>query len=261
MKLKWLIIVGIVTAIIAGIAMMPATVLENPVNQRLGNQASFRVTSGSVWSGAGMLTWRGTNPRLAPLEIPLNWSWAPSTLTLGRMSFDIQLQGRVVRGQVRVGGGLQNVIISQANLDSSLEVVSRFHRNMQQLRTSGDINFKSRGALSIGYASPLHMQGDVLATVNNVRLRSISNDAFGNYEGKLMFSGSAIRYQVDNSSGMLQLNGNGLITLGTSGSRQFSYKGTAGTSRTAPFWLPAALLAVGTPALDGRFAINYKTNF
>jgi Type II secretion system (T2SS), protein N len=259
MKLKWLIAIGIVTLIVSAVGFTPATVVEGSINQRLGEQASLRVTSGTIWSGAGMFTWRGTNTRLSPLEIPLNWSFAPLALLQGRAAVDITASGRVLRGSARVGAGLSSIAVSSADLTTSLEVMGRFHANLAQLRASGDVNLKNDGgALTISHMNPRAINGNLKVRVEALRLRTISNEVFGNYTGSVAFAGQDIRYRILQSSGMLQLVGDGTVNMDT---RQFRYKGIANPARGAPFWLPAALLAVGRPSLDGRFNIDYNTRF
>jgi hypothetical protein len=262
MKLKWLISIGVVTAFIAALAMIPATSLERMINQRLGDSGALRVSSGTIWVGSGTLFLGAPNTRLPQLEIPLRWSFAPTGLLRGRLAFDVIADGKPLKGILRVGAGFSNVDIRDADLMTSLEVMGRFHRNLALLRASGDIALRSESAgesLTINYAAPHLANGKLRLAAREVRLRTISNDAFGSYDAALIFAGQDIRYVIDKSTGMLALKGDGLIALG--GTRQFRYKGVATVARSAPPWLSAALLAVGRPSLDGRFNIDYQTRF
>jgi Type II secretion system (T2SS), protein N len=265
MKLKWLIIVGVLSAFLVGIAMIPASIVESNINQRLANNGTFRVAGGTIWSGSGTLVWNAAPvgnaiSRLPSLEIPLQWSFAPLGIFQGRASVDVIADGKPLRGRARLGFGLSSVTISRADLSTSLEVISRFNRNLALASASGDLVVQTNNdSLNIGYAAPYLMNGALRVNASNIRLRTIGPQAFGSYEVAMNFTDQDIRYQVDKSSGTLVLQGSGNISLAAP--KQFRYIGTASVSRVAPAWLPAALLAVGRPGLDGRFTIDYKTNF
>jgi hypothetical protein len=265
MKLKWLIIVGVLSAFIVGFAMIPASIMESNINQRLANNGTFRVSGGTIWSGGGTLIWNAapvgnTVSRLPPLEIPLQWSFAPMGLFQARASVDVIADGKPLRGRTRLGFGLASIKISQADLSTSLEVISRFNRNLALASASGDIIIQTNNdSLNVRYAAPYKMNGALRVNASNIRLRTIGPQAFGSYEVAMNFIDQDMRYQIDKSSGALVLQGGGNISLAAP--KQFRYTGTASVSRAAPVWLPAALLAVGRPGLDGRFTIDYKTNF
>ncbi len=265
MKIKLLIIVGLFSVLVAGVVLMPASTLEATINQRMVNAGAgtFKVSGGTIWSGAGTFVISGplnSNNRLSPLIIPLRWSFVPSGLLTLRLSFDVITDGRAIKGSARVGAGHRNIKISDADLTSSLELIARFNRNLALLRPSGDISMRSQNeTLTVNYAAPNQAYGSLRVAAGNVRLLSIGSDRFGSYEAKLDFDGQTIRYQLDKSSGMLMLKGDGAIELAAP--KKFRYSGVATVSRAAPAWLPAALLLVSRPTLDGRFNINYQTGF
>lgn len=244
---------------------MPASTLESAINQRMVTAAAgtFKVCGGTIWSGAGTFVFSGplnSSNRLSPLIVPLRWSFVPSGLLTLRLSFDVVTDGRAIKGTARLGAGPSNIKISDADLSSSLELVARFNRNLALLRPSGDISIRSQNeSLMVNYAAPNLAHGSLRVAATNVRLQSIGADRFGSYEAKLFFDGQTIRYQLDKSSGMLILKGEGAVVLATP--KQFRYTGFATLSRAAPSWLPAALLLVSRPSLDGRFNIDYKTGF
>ncbi len=271
MKLKLLIVVGLLSALIAAVAMMPASVMENRINHHLQanglNLGQFRVNGGTIWSGSGALTIGATNnvnntsgSRASPLTVGLQWSFVPTELLGLRMAFDVIADGKALRGNIRVGGGFGSVAISRVDVASSLEVIARFNSNLALLRAAGDIVLRSNDdTLVISYATSVNASGRLRVITRDVRLRSIGNEPFGSYEASLVFDKQTIRYQIDKASGMLTLKGDGAVVW--SSPRQFRYTGAAAASRAAPYWLPATLLLVGRPTLDGRFNIDYKTGF
>ncbi len=265
MKLKLLIIIGVLSAFVAGCVLIPATAVENLVNQRLGaaGVGSFRATSGTIWAGTGIfyLSTPATSPhRASQLEIPLNWSFVPSGLLALRATFDIATNAKSIKGTARIGAGLTQLDMSHANLATSLDVVSRFSPNLALLRASGDMKIHSgNDSFKVDYAAPHKMNGQLRVVATDVRIRTIWADPFGSYEARLVFAEQNVRYQIDHATGMLNLKGEGNVSLAAP--RQFRYNGMASVSRTAPVWLSVALLAVGRPTLDGRYNIDYKINF
>ncbi len=264
MKIKWLIFVGGVAALAGAVVLMPAAVIENPVNARLAaaGLGALRVSGGTIWAGAATLTLI-TPPqpgqRAGSAVIPLTWSFAPSGLLALRVAFDIHANGQQVRGTLRIGAGLTKLAISRAEVTMPLEFIARFNRNLSALRASGEVIAHARNdTLTIGYSAPITATGNLRVSVNQLRLRTFSTEPFGSYEAALVFAGHNIRYQIDQSSGMLQLKGEGAVAMAAP--KHFRYTGTA-TTKAAPSWLPAALLLVGRPSLDGRYQIDYKSGF
>lgn len=264
MKIKWLLFAGTLSALAAAVVLMPATVIENAVNVRLKTTGlgALRVSGGTIWSGAATLT-INTLPhpgqRAGTALIPLTWSFAPSGLLALRVAFDIHADSQPVRGTARIGAGLTNLAISRADLTMPLEFIARFNRNLSALRASGEVILRAHNdTLTIGYSAPITATGSLRVSVKQLRLRTLAPEPFGSYEAALLFAGQNIRYQIDQSSGMLQLKGEGAVAMAAP--KQFRYTGTA-AAKNAPPWLTAALQLAGRPSLDGRYQIDYKSGF
>ncbi|MCE2991266.1 MAG: hypothetical protein LW838_14105, partial [Nitrosomonadaceae bacterium] len=85
-----LIAVGLAALLIAGLVFLPATVIVNLIDERLAPRVVLQAVDGTIWSGhatvaimplpaSGTTSRRGTAPR-ALLQVPLEWSFAPSSL-------------------------------------------------------------------------------------------------------------------------------------------------------------------------------------
>ena len=113
--------------------------------------------------------------------------------------------------------------------------------------------------LTIEYAAPHDASGTLKATTSKLKIRTIGNDTLGRFSATFTANKQNIAYKIDDSNGLLTLNGGGNISR--SNPREFRYVGNANVSRATPAWLTAGLIAVGKPSLDGRIQIDYKFNF
>ncbi len=260
MNKRILIAIGVASFLFAACVFIPATFIEAPVNARLGDQASFRVTGGTIWSGTGIFSLGNIRTRQASQEIPFSWSFAPSGLFGLRLSADVVANGALVRGSARVGAGVSNLKISRADLVTSLEIATRMNANLALLRPSGEIRTITQDdSVTISYSNTPSINGRLFINANDVRLRTVTPQIFGSYEAQLTFDDQRINYNINKSSGMLNIFGSG--TVAWVSVREFRYQGFASTTRAAPNWLPATLLTVGRLTPDGRINIDYKTSW
>jgi hypothetical protein len=262
MKKRVIILVGVLSFALFGIAFAPASVIEGRVNARLGDMGSLKVEGGTIWSGRGVFYWGTPRSRQSPdpqIALPLQWSFAPSTILQLRLGADIRATGDALSGTARVAANGRNVKISNADLKTSMDVVARLFRQLAFTRPSGEVHARTNGeSLIVAFAAPLNAQGKLGVAVRDLKLRNITGQVFGTYEGNVAFEGARINYAIDNAKGMLVLGGSGNVDLAA---RQFQFAGSASTDRFAPVWLPQALQAVGKLGSDGKVAIDYKTNW
>ncbi len=258
MKLKWLIIIGVLTSLIAACAMIPATFIEASVNERLKNSGVFHVTGGTIWSGQGTLQLR--QGRTKQMEAFIIWSFAPMSLFSARVGFDVSAAGADVNGRARIALGLTNVKITQTDIATTFEVANRFSPFLLLMRSSGEVQLREGDKpFTLSYAAPYDANGTLKATATKLKIRTLGNDTIGRFAVTLNFEKQNTAYVIDDSNGLLTLKGSGNISRAAP--REFRYVGTATVSRTTPVWLTASLITIGRPSLDGRIQIDYKFNF
>lgn len=258
MKLKWLIIIGVLTIIVATCAMIPATLIEVQINERLKNTGVFRVTGGTIWSGQGTLQLKqGRTHQMAAF---ISWSFAPTSLLSARLGVDVAAAGADVNGRARIAFGLVNAKITNTDIATTFEVVNRFSPFLLIMRTSGEVQLRAgETPFTLGYATPHATSGTLKATVSKLKVRTLGGDDIGRFAATLTFDKQNTAYNIDDSNGLLRLSGGGNISR--SSPREFRYVGSAVVSRATPAWLTASLMAVGRPSLDGRIQLDYKVNF
>ena len=258
MKIKWLVLIGVFTFIIAATAMIPATSVEASINQRISKIGVLRVTGGTIWSGQGTLELK--QGRTRQMEAFVTWSFAPLSLLSARIGFDITAAGADVNGKARVALGLASAKISATEVATTFEALNRFSPFLSMMRVGGEVQLRAGDApLTIEYAAPHDASGTLKATTSKLKIRTIGNDTLGRFSATFTANKQNIAYKIDDSNGLLTLNGGGNISR--SNPREFRYVGNANVSRATPAWLTAGLITVGKPSLDGRIQIDYKFNF
>lgn len=258
MKIKWLILVAIVAALVSALLMVPATTIEGRINQRLQDTGTFHVIDGTIWSGQARFKLK--QGRAERLDTLVSWSFAPATLLTARLGFDVTLAGTDVNGKARFALGVTNVKISATELATTLDVVNRFSPYLLLLRTQGELRLLAgETPLTVQYAAPYEASGTLNATASKLKIRTLGNDAIGSYAAAFTFDKKNIIYKIDDSNGQLTLDGGGNIAFANP--REFRYTGSAKISPTTPPWLAGSVMGIGRPALDGRIQIDYKFNF
>lgn len=257
---KWhLIVAGILSFSVFGVAFIPATFIESRINARLGDMGSFTVEGGTVWSGRGVFYWGTPRNRASQVAIPLTWSFAPSTLLQLRAGADITANGQAVSGRARVAANRSTLRVSDADVKTSIETVARLFQQIAFTRPAGELHARTNGeSLVVAFAAPFSADGKLAVAVRDLKLRNLTGQVFGSYEGNLAFDGPRINYAIDKAEGMLMVGGNGSVDLAA---RQFQFKGNVATDRFAPVWLPNALASVGRMGSDGKVAIDYQTKW
>jgi hypothetical protein len=274
-KRRTVIIFGLCAFVVAVLALLPASIFESPLNNALAPGAQIRNSSGTIWSGSALVQLNGSQPpgqnpgqrgsRASPaIEVPITWSFAPTSLMRLRLGFDVFATGRHVLGKTTVEAGILSVQLRSVDLRLAMESLSQLNHDMAFLRPSGEVQFSSDGhALQIDYFSPNAMAGRLNFAANRVRFQAIAgipvSVPLGSYGGHLIFNGQRIVYQIEKSSGFLSLNGGGHVVLGKP--NEFQYQGFAGALPGSPVWLASTLAGLGRATPDGRVTIDYKTNW
>jgi hypothetical protein len=262
-------IVGIFAFITAVIALIPARIFELALNKALAPGAQVRNTSGTIWSGSASVQLDGGQfPRQSPstpaIEVPIQWSFAPTSLMRLRLGFNIVATGRHLLGKTTVEAGLLSVQLRNVDLRLAIESLSQLNKDIAFLRPAGELQFLSEGhSLQIDYLSPNAMAGRLNFKVSRVRVQAIAGIPLGvplgSYGGHLIFNGQRIVYQIDKSSGLLSLNGGGHVVLGKP--KEFKYQGFAAALSGSPVWLANAIGTLGRATSDGRVSIDYQTTW
>jgi hypothetical protein len=271
-KRRTLVIVGVVAFVCATVTFFPASLFESQVSKLLSPNAQLRNTSGTIWVGAALLQLSGSQlptqaegraRSTAAIEVPIQWSLAPTSLIRLRLGFDVVATGRHVLGKTTVEAGLLSVQLRNANLRLAIESLALLNRDIAFLRPAGEVHFLTDGhALRIDYASPHAMQGRLNFSANRVQVQAIAgiplSVPLGSYGGHMVLEGQRIVYQIEKSSGLLSLDGGGHVVLGKP--NEFKYQGFAAALPGSPAWLANTLGTLGRATPDGRVSIDYKTN-
>lgn len=261
---KSLLIAGAAALLVGVAAFAPASLLQGTANRALADAGEMKQLTGTVWSGAGIVSLKASGGRI---DVPVKWSWAPSSLARARMGFDITASGREIAGDVRVEAGLVDVQFRRADIRASMAALGRLSRNIGFARPSGDLRILTGdNSVTVGYAAPHTLGGGTRLTVSNVRLQGLGGlslgtlaPPLGSYEGTVNFAGQRIDFKIDKSSGLLGLAGGGNIVLGPQ--RSFQYQGFASMLPGSPVWLMSSFASLGKATPDGRFNIDIKTNW
>jgi hypothetical protein len=290
MQKRWLIAFGVSVLVVAGIAFIPASLIQSQLNARALN-VSMRDASGTVWIGRGVLvivpgdarniTNRDAN-RNNQLVIPLQWSIAPLSLLRGRLGFDVSANAtanasanananananksaRAVKGSLTAEVGFTNLQIRNADLTLAMEELARLSRDAALFKPAGSARILSATEpVRIDYRAPHNMHGNIKLNANDVRMRAGAlfglSVPLGSYAGLVTFKDQRIDYRIDESKGMLALSGSGHITRDAT--REFRYDGFASTLPGSPVWLLGALSSVGKLTSDGRVKIDVNTKY
>jgi hypothetical protein len=272
------IAVGLTALLIAGLIFVPATVIVNLIDERLAPRVVLQAVDGTIWSGratvaimpvpSGGAARRETSKRNATpralLQVPVQWSFAPSSLLRGRFGADIRMQSSELSGKLRAEAGIFNVQVRDADISASMDALSRVNQDLGLFKPSGRIEALSTDdAVTVGYAAPHPMSGSLKLSVSDVRLRAGAllglAVPIGSYAGTVKFTGERIDYRIDSSRGMLALSGSGHITRDAN--RELHYDGVATPLPGSPTWLMGALVSTGRLTPDGRVNINVKTRW
>ncbi len=270
------ILVGLVALLIAGVLFVPATVIVNLIDERLAPRVVLQAVDGTIWSGRATVAIMPVQPGSgtakrpnapkprALLQVPLTWSFAPTSLLRGRFGADIRLQSSDLSGKLRAEAGLFNLQVRDADVSASMEALARVNQELGMWKPNGRIEaISTDDAVTIGYAAPHPMSGTLKLSVSDVRLRAGAllglAVPIGSYAGTVKFTGERIDYRIDSSKGALALTGGGHITRDAN--RELRYEGFASTLPGSPTWLLGALTSVGRVTPDGRVNINVKTRW
>ncbi len=269
MKAQTIALTGAAALAIALLAFIPAKMLETTLNKRLAPGAQLTGLNGTIWSGAATMQIAEAGKPISTargerIEIPLTWSFAPTSLLRLRLGADVVASGRALSGKGRVEAGFLSMHLRDADINAAMESLGRLHQNYSILKPGGECQIRSTGApLTIDYLTPHAMSGRLDFAVTNVRVRSIAGlpiaVPLGSYGGHMVFDGQRVNYQIEKSTGLLALTGGGHIELGNT--REFRYKGYAAALPGSPVWLAQALGSFGRTSPDGRANIDYKTNW
>jgi hypothetical protein len=250
----------------AVVAFIPATTIESAVNQRLAPTARLQVTGGTIWSGAAVVSLLGATRSAQDnsLDVPVKWSFAPSSLLRLRLGFDLVFNGRLLSGTSLAEAGIVDLQLRNMDVKIAMDILARLRRELSLFKPSGEFQLTSAGStLNIDYASPHAMTGQLNFAANRIRVQSIGGlpvgAPLGSYSGKLSFEGQRIAYQIEKSSGILALTGGGHVVLGKA--NEFRYQGFASALPGSPVWVASALGSFGRLSPDGRVNIDYKTNW
>jgi hypothetical protein len=266
MKKTLVLSVAAATFMTAVVAFIPATLIESAVNPRFMPTTRLQVTGGTIWAGTANVIVAGATPQLqdVPLEIPVKWSVAPSSLLRLRLGFDVIASGRQFNGSWTAEAGLFDLQLRNMDVTIAMELLARIRRELSLFQPRGEFQLTSVGpAFTVDYAAPHAMAGRLNFAANHIRIQSIGglpiSAPLGSYHGNLMFEPQRVSYQIEKSSGMLALNGGGHVVLGKT--NEFRYQGFASAPAGSPAWVASLLGRVGRLAPDGRVNIDYKTSW
>jgi hypothetical protein len=253
---------------VALVAFVPAGVIEAPLNQRLAPSARIQVSGGTIWSGAGTLTLTSGNRDVrandSKVDVPLKWSFAPTSLARLRLGFDVVATGPTINGAATVEAGLLSMQVRNADLKAALDALAKINRDLSVFKPGGELQLLSAGnSISVDYAAPFAMAGRLNFAASRIRVQSFAGlpigVPLGSYSGNMVFDGQRINYQIEKSSGLLALNGGGHVVLGKT--NEFRYQGFASTLPGSPVWVASLLGNLGRASPDGRVNIDYKKNW
>ena len=269
MKPRTIAATGAIALAIALLAFVPAKLLEATLNKQLAPGAQLVGINGTIWSGAATLQIAEAGKPISAarggrVDIPLTWSFAPTSLLRLRLGVEVVASGRALNGRARAEAGFLSVQMRNADIKAAMDAIGRLHQNFSVIKPSGEIQILSSSApLKIDYMAPHAMAGRLDFAATNVRVRSIAGlpiaVPLGSYGGHMTFEGQRVNYQIEKSSGLLALTGGGYVSLGNT--REFQYKGYAAALPGSPVWLAQALGNFGRTSPDGRASIDYKTNW
>jgi hypothetical protein len=264
MKKRVLIGVGLLAFVIAAVAMVPARLVEGAINKRVGNQATLRVESGTIWSGRGVITLSERLTRSKPAALRLNWSFAPSTLLRLRAGFDVTVDGEALAGSARIAPGLGDVEVSRASLRAPIASWRQLHGALMFARADGTLQLDSPAdrALTIRYPqanAALRMNGGMNMVIRDLRLRNLGSDVLGTHGAELKFFGERVEYVIQQSRGIVSLSGGGEATLGTPARAltRANFNGSVRPVATLPAWLEVGLRSMGRAAADGGVNVRF----
>lgn len=260
MKIRHALVLLAVIFLLGLIVLMPATLIQAPVNRAMAPNAALVVTAGTIWSGTAKLT---LFPAARPVMVPITWRFDPMALLRLRLGFYIRADSAALAGTTRIGAGIRTIELRDTNLKIDSALINRTHSLLPM--------FGSRGTLHLTINEGDHIvmpyqatdglrtaEGKLAAKIDSLTLGMFSSRPLGTYEIAVKLNNTTAEYLLVNATGPLKFDGGGAVSWGTN--RSFVYRGFAVAPRESAMLL-TPLLAVGRPTADGRLQIDYASKW
>jgi hypothetical protein len=237
------------------LVFLPAMLFRGVADRLVAAPNQLHIDGGSIWSGRATLS---VGSAATFKTIPFSWQFDPLALLRLRAGLKLNADSAALRGGARLGFGARNIEIRDTSLRLDAGLVGALNPLAALLGPSGMLQLDSLpgDAVLVSYQGAPLASGKFQLRAENVGLRSAAPAPFGSFALELAAHDAALDYQLREASGPLKLDGGGSLrwTL----PRQFSYRGIASATGTAPDVL-APLKSVGRPLPDGRLQIDYQS--
>jgi len=257
MKIRYAIILLMAVFLIGLIALMPATLIQGPLNRAISPHAAVVVGGGTIWSGAATLA---LFPTARAVSVPITWRFDPLALLRLRLGFYVRADSAALAGITRIGAGISTVELRDTDLTIDSALINRAHSLLSLFGSRGTLhlNINDGDHIVMPYQATNGLrtaEGKLAAKIDRLTLGMFSTRPLGTYEIAVKLNNTTAEYLLLNATGPLKFDGGGAISWGAN--RSFEYRGFAGAPQESALLL-APLLSVGRPTADGRLQIDYN---
>jgi len=144
LKIRWIVLAGILTYSVFLVATMPVHFLLNQFPElKQAGPVSLKSASGTVWHGRADARIRVPNVQL---DLDIGWDFLSSQLLRGRLGFDLDIASQGLNLQARTAVSPSQIAVD--NLDGVVQAsfVNRIARPYQA-EISGDVDFNQLSVL------------------------------------------------------------------------------------------------------------------
>jgi hypothetical protein len=245
--LRTYVLTGLAAFIAGLIILLPARLLETPLDRALMSRVQITALDGSIWSGRGQIKVNGAT-------VPIEWRFDSAQLLYGRIGYRLSLESPAARGRLRVSSGVRSLAMQDVDIDLDASVLSRDIPAMSLAGIQGNVAVRipESETLFISHTDAI-AQGHLSLHAATLTVRSVSTEPLGPIDIPVTLDDRRATFQVSAPQGALQLDGSGQLEWGAA--RQISFTGTARSTTPAVL---NALKMIGTAMPDGRIRVDYR---
>jgi len=247
MNKKYALIAGVITFVIALLAMAPATLLSGWILQRTGQQVLLANAEGTIWNGTATVVIQSsqTKPALDNNEASitagkLRWEIFPLQLALGRI-YAALYWNNAPPAWLSVDSS--RIHLEHALLDIPASIVSQLAPAMRSAGLDGQLNLRTE-SLSLTEKS---IQGDVLLDWMQASSPLSAIKPLGNYHAQISGNQDSLSILLSTLNGALMLNGSG----SWSNQQGLNFQGTAQAETGKEQALSELLRVMGNEQVPG----------
>ena len=137
MKIRHALVLLAVIFLLGLIVLMPATLIQAPVNRAMAPNAALVVTAGTIWSGTAKLT---LFPAARPVMVPITWRFDPMAFLRLRLGFYLRADSAALAGTTRIGAGIRTIELRDTNLKIDSALINRTHSLLPMFGSRGTLH-------------------------------------------------------------------------------------------------------------------------